>query len=84
MAIQNFPVFRAAIQNKEFYALFLEAIKKAGSENYNIQGYRKKWIPMIKPGGRLCRTSISASENLQESGKNVWKLHYISSRKGMT
>ena len=41
-AIEFFPLFRAAIRNKEFYALFLEAIKKVGSENYTYSRVQEK------------------------------------------
>ena len=41
-AIENFPVFGAAIRNKEFYALFLQAIKKFGSENYRYSRVQEK------------------------------------------
>ena len=53
-AIQHFPVFRAAMRNKEFYTLFLKAIKKAGSENYKysrvlakMEQYDKIWGPLM-------------------------------------
>ena len=54
LAIQNFPVFGAAVRNKEFYNLFLQSIKKAGSENYNyyrvrakMEAYDKIWGPLM-------------------------------------
>ena len=53
-AIINFPVFGAAVRNKEFYALFLKAIKKFGSENYKysrvkekMDAYDKVWAPLM-------------------------------------
>ena len=54
LAIDNFPVFRAALRNKEFYMLFLEAIKRIGSENYEfsrvkakMDEYDKIWAPLM-------------------------------------
>lgn len=53
-AIKNFPVFGAAVRNKEFYAIFLQAIKKVGSENYRysrvqekMAAYDKVWAPLM-------------------------------------
>ena len=53
-AIKNFPVFKAALRNNEFYMLFLEAIKKIGSENYKFSRvqakmdyYDKIWAPLM-------------------------------------
>ncbi|HAT98570.1 MAG TPA: hypothetical protein DCS50_05670 [Acidaminococcaceae bacterium] len=54
LARKNFPVFNAAVKNKEFYDLFLKALKKAGSENYSydrvrkkIDSYNKVWEPLM-------------------------------------
>ena len=54
LAIKNFPVFGAALRNKEFYTLFLEAIKRLGSENYDysrvqakMDYYDKIWAPLM-------------------------------------
>lgn len=53
-AIKNFPVFGAAVRNKEFYALFLQAIRKVGSKNYKysrvrekMDAYDKVWRPLM-------------------------------------
>ena len=53
-AIKNFPVFGAALKNKDFYKLFLAAIKKIGSENYDfsrvqakMEYYDKIWAPLM-------------------------------------
>ncbi len=55
LAIDNFPVFGAVLRNKEFYTLFLEAIKRIGSENYEISRvqekmdeYDKIWAPLMQ------------------------------------
>lgn len=54
MAIKNFPVFRAALRNKDFYTMFLAAIKKIGSENYKfsrvkikMDDYDRIWRPLM-------------------------------------
>ena len=53
-AVKNFPVFRAVLRNNEFYMLFLEAIKRLGSENYafsrvqaKMNDYDKIWAPLM-------------------------------------
>ena len=53
-AVRNFPVFAAALRNKEFYTLFLEAVKRIGSENYEFSRvqakmdyYDKIWTPLM-------------------------------------
>ena len=55
LAIDNFPVFGAVLRNKEFYTLFLAAIKRIGSENYNfsrvqakMDEYDKIWAPLMQ------------------------------------
>jgi hypothetical protein len=69
-AIKNFPVFRAALRNNEFYMLFLEAIKRIGSENYEFSRvqakmdyYDKTWSPLMPDfykrfGGNFRRRDI--------------------------
>ena len=53
-AVNNFPVFRAALRNKEFFTMFLAAIKRIGSENYKFSRvqakmdyYDKIWTPLM-------------------------------------
>ncbi len=55
LAIENFPVFAAALRNKEFYTLFLKAIKKIGSENFQfsrvqtkMEEYDRLWRPLME------------------------------------
>ena len=54
LAVTNFPVFESALRNKEFYIMFLAAIKRIGSENYNFSRvqakmdyYDKLWAPLM-------------------------------------
>ena len=54
-AMRKYPLFAAAIKNDEFYDLFLEAIKKIGSENYSNENagdllgkYLKDWTPLMR------------------------------------
>ena len=42
MIRQKFPVFASAVKNKEFYAMFLQSIKKIGSENFKYERVREK------------------------------------------
>ena len=51
---EKFPVFAAALKNKEFYAMFLKSIRKVGSENYKYDRVRDKadeydriWSPLM-------------------------------------
>jgi hypothetical protein len=51
---EKFPVFAAAVKNKEFYAMFLNSIKKMGSENFKYDRVREKtdeydriWSPLM-------------------------------------
>ncbi len=53
-AIEQAPLFAAAIQNDEFYELFLNSLMEIGSENYSfervsetIQNYDEIWRPMM-------------------------------------
>ena len=53
-AINNFPVFGAALRNNVFYTMFLAAIKRIGSENYifsrvqaKMDEYDKIWAPLM-------------------------------------
>lgn len=51
---KNFPVFAAAVKNKEFYNMFLASLKKFGSENFKYSRVREKtdmydkmWSPLM-------------------------------------
>ncbi len=51
---EKFPVFAAAVKNKEFYAMFLQSIKKIGSENFKYDRVKEKtdeydrvWAPLM-------------------------------------
>ena len=51
---EKFPVFAAAVKNKEFYDMFLKSIKKVGSENFKYDRVREKtdeydrmWSPLM-------------------------------------
>lgn len=55
LAIESFPVFRAALRNQDFYLLFLAAIKKIGSINYEfsrvqtkMEEYDRLWRPLME------------------------------------
>jgi len=83
MAIQNFPVFRAAIQNKEFYEMFLEAIKKVGSENYKysrvqekMNSYDKIWGPLMPDFYKRFGDSSRNREKCMELTLNFFKRRY--------
>ena len=50
----KFPVFAAAVKNKEFYNMFLASLKKVGSENFKYSRVREKtdlydkmWSPLM-------------------------------------
>ncbi len=70
-AVKNFPVFGAALRNKDFYTLFLSAIKKTGSENYEftrvktkMDDYDRLWRPLMEDfykrfGGNLRGRELS-------------------------
>lgn len=70
LAIENFPVFRAALRNHDFYMLFLAAIKKIGSVNYEftrvkteMDDYDRLWRPLMEDfykrfGGNLRNRDI--------------------------
>ena len=83
MAIQNFPVFKAAIRNKEFYALFLEAIKKAGSENYRysrvqekMHSYDKTWGPLMPDFYKRFGESSRKRKECMEATLHFFKKRY--------
>ena len=51
---EKFPVFAAAVKNKEFYTMFVKSIKKVGSENFKYERVREKtdeydrmWSPLM-------------------------------------
>ena len=51
---ENFPVFAAAVKNKEFYDMFLASLKKMGSKNFEYNKVREKtdlydklWSPLM-------------------------------------
>ena len=53
-AVENYPLFGAAIRNDEFYKLFLEAVKEIGSENFSpertedvLGRYLRDWMPLM-------------------------------------
>lgn len=83
MAIQNFPVFRAAIRNKEFYEMFLEAIKKVGSENYKysrvlekMNSYDKTWGPLMPDFYKRFGDSSRNRKKCMELTLNFFKKRY--------
>lgn len=83
MAIQNFPVFSAAIRNKEFYEMFLEAIKKVGSENYKysrvlekMNSYDKTWGPLMPDFYKRFGDSSRNREKCMELTLNFFKRRY--------
>ena len=54
VALERYPLFAAAIRNREFYNLFLDSLKEIGSRNYNIenvqaamQEYGAVWEPLM-------------------------------------
>lgn len=83
MAIQNFPVFRAAIRNKEFYEMFLEAIKKVGSENYKysrvlekMNSYDKTWGPLMPDFYKRFGESSRKRKECMEATLHFFKKRY--------
>ena len=82
-AIEFFPLFRAAIRNKEFYALFLEAIKKVGSENYKysrvqekMNSYDKIWGPLMPDFYKRFGDSSRTRKECMEDTLNFFKKRY--------
>lgn len=82
-AIEFFPLFRAAIRNKEFYALFLEAIKKVGSENYKysrvqekMNSYDKIWGPLMPDFYKRFGDSSQNRKECMELTLNFFKKRY--------
>ena len=82
-AIKNFPVFGAAIRNKEFYTLFLQAIKKLGSENYKysrvqekMDAYDKTWKPLMPDFYKRFGDSSRNREECMELTLNFFKKRY--------
>ncbi len=82
-AMEYFPLFRAAIRNKEFYALFLEAIKKVGSENYKysrvlekMNSYDKTWGPLMPDFYKRFGDSSRNREKCMELTLNFFKKRY--------
>ena len=83
MAIQKFPLFRAAIRNKEFYAMFLETIKKAGSENYKysrvqekMNSYDKIWGPLMPDFSKRFGDTALKRKECMESTLDFFKKRY--------
>ena len=82
-AMKKFPVFRAAIRNKEFYAMFLEAIKKVGSENYKyskvqekMNSYDKIWGPLMPDFYKRFGDSSQKRKECMELTLNFFKKRY--------
>ena len=82
-AIQKFPVFRAAIRNKDFYTMFLKAIKKAGSENYKysrvqakMESYDKIWSPLMPDFYKRFGDSSDQRKGCMELTLNFFKKRY--------
>ena len=82
-AMEHFPLFRAAIRNKEFYAMFLEAIKKAGSENYKysrvqekMNSYDKLWGPLMPDFYKRFGDSSQNRKECMELTLNFFKKRY--------
>ena len=83
LAIKNFPVFGAAVRNKEFYNLFLQAIKKAGSENYKysrvlakMEAYDKIWGPLMPDFYKRFGDSSEQRKGCRSSTLNFFKKRY--------
>jgi hypothetical protein len=83
VAIRNFPVFRAAIRNKDFYTMFLKAIKKAGSENYKysrvqakMESYDKIWSPLMPDFYKRFGDSSDQRKGCMELTLNFFKKRY--------
>ena len=82
-AMEYFPLFRAAIRNKEFYEMFLEAIKKAGSEDYKysrvqekMDSYDKTWGPLMPDFYKRFGDSSWNRKDCMESTLNFFKKRY--------
>ena len=84
-AVKNFPVFAAAIRNKDFYAMFLRAIKKVGSENYKysrvqekMDSYDKVWAPLMPDYyKRFGDTSQRRKDCMKSTLNFFWKRYDI-------
>ncbi len=53
-ALDKYPLFSAAMRNREFYALFLDSIREIGSQNFSsehvnavMQDYLEIWTPLM-------------------------------------
>lgn len=82
-AIQNFPVFGAAIRNKEFYAMFLKAVKKVGSENYKysrvqekMDSYDKVWGPLMQDFYKRFGDTSKLREGCMKSTLDFFRKRY--------
>ena len=82
-AMKNFPVFGAAVRNKEFYAMFLQAIKKVGSENYKysrvrekMDSYDKTWGPLMPDFYKRVGNSSEKRERCMKSTLNFFRKRY--------
>jgi hypothetical protein len=82
-AMEYFPLFRAAIRNKEFCELFLEAIKKVGSENYKysrvlekMNSYDKTWRPLMPDFYKRFGDSSRKREKCMELTLDFFKKRY--------
>ena len=54
IAMEKHPLFAAAIRNESFYAMFLQALKEIGSQNYAperveaaLASYDRVWLPLM-------------------------------------
>ncbi len=82
-AVKNFPVFGAALRNKEFYAMFLAAIKRIGSENYKFSRvkakmdyYDKIWAPLMPDYYKRFGDSSQKRQECMESTLNFFKKRF--------
>ena len=76
-AIDQIPLFAAAIQNDDFYALFLNSLMEIGNENYSyekvseiIQAYDEIWRPLMDD---YYKRFGSHSSNYDQEMKNTLK-----------
>ena len=83
LAVKNFPVFRAALRNNEFYMLFLEAIKRIGSENYEFSRVRAKmdeydkiWAPLMPDFYKRFGDTSRGRKNSMESTLDFFRKRY--------
>ena len=83
VALTRYPLFAAAIRNREFYALFLDAIREIGSRNFSpekvdaaMEKYGDIWDPLMPDCYKRFGDSASSWENEQKSTLSFFENRY--------